>query len=252
MLNNKGITTVEVLICFVLVAIIASSLYSTVSMFNEKRIEESNKSKILLYSNMLTRKIQNDFIKYGLNYVEVDEQVESETREDGITGSARKIYTVKCTLNNEEKRILKITQQFTLSNIHLDGSKNLDDYFMIEYGPEGELVKYPIPELGEIKGVYDNNLKTFDTCSKAQQKNPSLSDSNCRVLKDLEINNVIVKISNEQTMYETGSHVLNIYIGFYHPELGNRYAINIISPIDFPLVYSNVTTKFNYNIEAEE
>ena len=39
MLNNKGITTVEVLICFVLVTIIASSLYSTVAMFNEKRIE---------------------------------------------------------------------------------------------------------------------------------------------------------------------------------------------------------------------
>lgn len=251
MLNNKGITTVEVLICFVLVTIIASSLYSTVSMFNEKRLEESNKSKILLYSNMLTRKIQNDFIKYGLNYVEVEEQVESETREGGVTGAARKIYTVRCTLNNEEVRVLKITQQFTQSNIHLDGSRNLDDYFMIEYGPEGSLVKYPIPELGEIRGVYDSNLKTFNACTRLKN-NPSFDESNCRILKDLEINNVIINISNEQTMDETGSHVLNIYIGFYHPELGNRYAVNIISPIDFPLIYSNTTTKFNYDIEADQ
>ena len=36
-LNNKGITTVEVLICFVLVVIITVSIYATVSSFNEKK-----------------------------------------------------------------------------------------------------------------------------------------------------------------------------------------------------------------------
>ena len=37
MLNNKGVTTIEVLICFVLVTIISTSLFSTVSMFNDNR-----------------------------------------------------------------------------------------------------------------------------------------------------------------------------------------------------------------------
>lgn len=246
MLNNKGITTVEVLICFILVTIIASSLYSTVAMFNEKRIEESNKSKILLYNNMLTHKIQSDFIKYGLNHAEIKEEV----------SGGRKIYTVLLILGNEEKRLLIITQQFTKSNIHLDGKSNLDDYFMIEYGPENELVKYPIPELGETKGAYDDEFngvgtgtKTFIPCEKAVGivKNINTS-SDCKILKDLEINNVIINISNEQSMDETGSHVLNIYIGFYHPELGNRYAINILSPINFPLVNSNKSIKFGYDI----
>lgn len=239
MLNNKGVTTIEVLICFVLVTIIASSLFSTVSMFNDKRIEEANKSKILLYNNMLSRRIQNDFIKYGLSYVDMEENIEQNA-----SGGTKRIYTINCNLNNEEKRIIKISQQFTRSNIHLDGSPNVDDEFMIEYGTESELVKYPIPELGEVKGVYDDNLKTFTPCNKLSES----EQSNCRILKDLEINNVIVNVSNEQNMYETGSHVLSLYIGFYHPELGNRYAINIISPINFPLVNSNKTVKFNYNI----
>ena len=56
-LNNKGITTVEVLICFILVAVITMSLYSVISSVNEKRLEESNKAKILIYKNTLTKKI---------------------------------------------------------------------------------------------------------------------------------------------------------------------------------------------------
>ena len=40
-LNNKGITTVEVIICFVLVIVITSSMYSIITSFNEKRIVES-------------------------------------------------------------------------------------------------------------------------------------------------------------------------------------------------------------------
>ena len=37
-LNNKGITIIEVLVCFVLVVIIAMSLFSTISAYNDKRI----------------------------------------------------------------------------------------------------------------------------------------------------------------------------------------------------------------------
>ena len=51
--------------------------------------------------------------------------------------------------------------------------------------------------------------------------------------KDLRISNVIMNISNENTASDITSHVLSIYIGFYHPTLGNKYAINIVSPINY-------------------
>ena len=53
-LNNKGITIIEVLVCFVLVVTISMSIFSTVSAYNDKRMLESYKSKVLNYKNILT------------------------------------------------------------------------------------------------------------------------------------------------------------------------------------------------------
>jgi len=54
-LNNKGITTIEILICFVLVVIITVSMYTIISTFNEKKIIEGYKEEITTYKNTLTR-----------------------------------------------------------------------------------------------------------------------------------------------------------------------------------------------------
>ena len=45
-LNNKGITTIEVIISFVITVIITTSLYTTVSNYNQKRLIENYRSKI--------------------------------------------------------------------------------------------------------------------------------------------------------------------------------------------------------------
>ena len=43
-LNNKGITTIEVIICFILVVTITTSMFATVSSFNQKRIIEQRRN----------------------------------------------------------------------------------------------------------------------------------------------------------------------------------------------------------------
>ena len=65
-LNNKGITTIEILICFVLLAVISTSLYNTVSIYRNKQILEGEKEKIYTYKNLLTKEIQDDIIKKRL------------------------------------------------------------------------------------------------------------------------------------------------------------------------------------------
>ena len=50
---------------------------------------------------------------------------------------------------------------------------------------------------------------------------------------NMQINNIIINVSNELTSDDIGSHVLNIYIGFYHPELTTRYGIQVICPINY-------------------
>ena len=54
-LNNRGITTIEVIICFVLVITIATAMYGTVASFNQKRIIEQYKEEIYTYKNVLTK-----------------------------------------------------------------------------------------------------------------------------------------------------------------------------------------------------
>lgn len=195
-LNNKGITTIEVIVCFVLVVIITLTMYSTISTFNQKRSLESYKARIYTYKNTLTKQIQDDFIKKGLLSANYNRKTEG----------AKVTYTVDCKLKDNTSRLLIIEQQLTYNEgVHEGGKRDVNDEFMIKYGPPTDLIEYPIPNLGEEEIEQTNGTKT-----KA---------------KNLSINNVLIKINS--------NNVLSIYIGFYHPELGTRYAIDIVSPINF-------------------
>jgi len=193
-LNNKGITTIEILICFVLVVIITVSMYTIISTFNEKKIIEGYKEEITTYKNTLTKEIQDDFIKIGINKANYEKKMEDSTSfiEHKLT----------CTMKDGSTRILKITQTLAKSEYHPGGLSDVDDDFKIEYGKsESDLIEYPIPDLGSFKNEYNHTVK------------------------DLSVNNVIIGITDD--------NVLSVYIGFYHPDLGTRYAIDIVCPINY-------------------
>ena len=165
-LNNKGITTIEVIICFILVVTISSSMFSTVAAFNEKRILEQYKEEIYTYKNLLTREIQDDFIKVGITEAHYDVKV---------TGN-QTTHTVDCIMKDGTNRKLVIKQSFAYSDFHPSGSRTTDDAFMISYGTQEDLIDYPIPELG-----YTTN-------------------ENGHKVQDFSINNVLIKIENDNIL----------------------------------------------------
>ncbi len=193
MYNKRGITTIEVIICFVLVVIITVSMFSIISSFGEKRVEERYKEEINNYKEIVTKEIQDDFIKIGLMNVSYNREVS----DDKTT-----VYSLDCTLKDGSPRRLEIIQRFTKSSYHPGGTTSASDYYMIKYGEPTDMIEYPLPDLGSFK-----NKETNQT------------------VKDLSINNVIIKISND--------NILSLYIGFYHPELTTKYAINIVCPINY-------------------
>ena len=83
-LNNRGITTIEVLLCFILVVIITTSMYGTISSFNNKRLVEQYKEKIFSYKELLTKEIQDDFVQVGLTHAKYTKNVVTANRADGI------------------------------------------------------------------------------------------------------------------------------------------------------------------------
>ena len=191
-LNNKGMTTVEVIICFVLVVLITVSMYTTISSYSTKVRTEENKAVILNYKEVLTKDIQDDFIKIGLVAADYSREVEDNTVK----------YVVNCTLKDGTERRLEIYQSFTESSFHPVGSADADDFYMIKYGTPEDMIEYPLPDIGSF-----TNKKTG------------------KKVLDLSINNVLIDITDD--------NILSIYIGFYHPELTTKYAIDIVSPINF-------------------
>lgn len=207
-LNNKGITTIEVIICFILVVTITTAMYGTIASYNQKRVVEQYKEEIYTYKNLLTKEMQDDFIKIGITHAEYTWKTDDDNK-------SKTTYTVNCTMKDGTKRKLEVVQQFAPSENHVDGEADAD-YFMISYGKPEDMIDYPIPDFGTTK-----QTKYIGEDGKPYFRD----DENGKPSKDLSITNVSVEI--------TADNVLNIYIGFYHPELGSRYGIQVIAPIDF-------------------
>lgn len=217
-LNNKGITIIEVLVCFVLVVIIAMSLFSTISAYNDKRMAENYKTRIYSYKNILTKDIQDDFITIGLTHATYKRTVDSTTKK--VT------HQVDCNLSDGTRRRLIVSQRFTQSASHPDGNPTLDDEFKIQYGnPDREITDYELPDLGSSYVKINDAGKPVSCKTKSDE---------CHEQKDLSINNILIEITND--------NVLSIYIGFYHPELSTRYGINIVAPMDFTSKLSDMSS----------
>lgn len=231
-INCKGFTTIEVLVCFVVVSVVMMSLFSVISAFNEKRIKESYRSRVYEYKNNLTNTIQADFIKKGLSSASIT-QTGSTSSDTGIT------YTVNCKLKDGTDRQLIVHQRFTKSSTHLDGNPTKSDDFYIIYGnPATEMIREDFPNLGEVAGQFDTTTNTF-----IKNDNYTECDGKPCINKDLQINNVLIYITNEENP-DADSHVLSIYIGLYHPDLGTKYGINIVAPINYQSSNANTAAAF--------
>lgn len=229
-LNNKGITTIEVLLCFVLVVIITVSIYATVSSFNEKKILEGYKEEIYNYKNLLTKEIEDDFIKIGLRNASYDTKYVKFVDEEDGTESVKNVYTVYMTLKDGSERKLVIEQLQAASSYHIGGSRKKDDEYMITYGTPDDPIEWSLPDLGHSGfDPVKNEVCDVDAPDR---------DVNCRMIQDLSINNVSINITDD--------NVLSIYIGFYHPEFATRYAIDIVCPIDYESGGRDSLTEWTY------
>lgn len=196
-LNNKGVTTIEILISFVLLAIIVVSLYGSVESYKNKQNIESNKNQIMTYKNLLTKEIQDDLIMKGLIDVTVKHQPFVAVPFTPET------YTVDFSFRDGTKSQL-IVKRVLANDYGVVGSGSCtsgkNDYFSISYGPEGDLTEYELPDLGSG----ENN-------------------EGCKVL-DLRMSDININTDND---------ILTIDIRFYHPDFSTKYGIDIACPINF-------------------
>ncbi len=128
MLNKKGITSVELLVCFIIISTIVVSMYNLILNYrNREQIEEIN-NEVVSFSNNLQEVIQSDFIMGHL--------VDSNVSDDG--------YSATFTFDNPNS--------YT-TTIEID-----PDSGVISYGKSGEVIDYEIPNIADLMLSPDSSI----------------------------------------------------------------------------------------------
>ena len=194
-LYNKGMTSIEVLLAFIVVVMLSVSMYTTISAYQNKQNIESFKEKIMTYKNLLTKEINDDLIKKGLIAVNVEVQEPNEANPNR-TGTD---YIITFTLKNGQQKRMKIHVVKAGENA-AGVAVDANDSFIISYGDINKEMEYPIPNLG------------------------STTNSNGKIVYDLRINTVEIS---------TDDWIFSVMDGITHPDLTNTYNISIVCPINF-------------------
>ncbi len=195
-LNNKGMTIIEVLVCFVLVAIISTSMYNSISNFNDRRNLESMKEKILNVKNLYTKQIEDDIVKKGLVHIGPETPTTGPWYIDGSGvpksgGSCNRSSDVgSCVANGDGKRIeLTFRDGSKKEIIAIRDTTGIN--YILAYGGNGNYIHEQLPNVGRSD---DGKLA-------------------------LRLGTV--------TMDDNDGNVLSVDIRFDHPQLSEKYGIKI-------------------------
>lgn len=130
MLNKKGITSVELLVCFIIISAIVVSMYNLILNYrNREQIEEIN-NEVITFSNNIQEVIQSDLIMGHL----------TEVSNVGIDG-----YTATLAFNNPN--------EYT-TTISINPNTGV-----ISYGKTGDVIDYEIPAIADLMLSPDSKIE---------------------------------------------------------------------------------------------
>lgn len=199
-LNNSGMTIIEILLCFIIVVGICLSLFTTLNNYQIKENKESDRTQILKYKNLLEKTIYDDLIKKTLISVDqtiLDNDFKGKSCNDKWCRMEKYTFTFK---DGSQKFLILQKKIASYIDENSDETSKYSDDFLIEYGSEGNMIKYPLPDLGH--STDDAGLISYD----------------------FKINNIF---------FNTNNQVMNLYIGFYHPYFERMYGINLVCPLGY-------------------
>lgn len=129
-LNNKGITSVELLVCFIIVSTIVVSMYNLILNYrNREQIEEVN-NEVVAFSNNLQEVIQSDLVMGHLVSVS---NVSADSYSATLTFDSPNNYTTTITIKPNEG--------------------------VISYGKSGDVIDYEIPGIADLMLSPDSSIE---------------------------------------------------------------------------------------------
>ena len=129
-LNKKGITSVELLVCFIIISTIVVSMYNLILNYrNREQIEEIN-NEVISFSNNLQETIQSDLIMGHLVSVR---NISNDGYSATITFDNPNSYTTTLTIKPNEG--------------------------IISYSKNGDTIDYEIPGIADLMLSPDSNIE---------------------------------------------------------------------------------------------
>lgn len=198
--NNKGMTIIELILCFAIVSVIVIALLNTVMNYKTKEQLEDTKKTIISYKNVITKVIQSDIIYNDLAGVKVLESTGKASSDTTETWSVELTFN-KPFLDGSTVKLLQVVRGNTKNYIiYPDIAKNGDTYV-------SQNVRYNL----------ETSTSVFDV---------DVNGSGSTKVKYSDIRFAYVSLKATDTMFR-------LDIPIYHSELGTKYHINIVAPINY-------------------
>ena len=213
-LNNKGLTAIEILVCFSIISVLVISMLNIVNNYKTKQDNESYKSDIYTYKTTLTDAVYKDIIdnKGVVSYTKTEyPEISDDTEAYKVNDFS---YTITLTYKSGKQSTIYIKNNNRCVKYKRDGNGK-------------KVIESTNQECTD--GISDNidyeNSEYYVTFTKYQSDGTTKIDEDKFPLPNipnLKYNDINQKYNNL---------IFNIKIGLWHPDLGTKYdVLNIITP----------------------
>lgn len=194
--NNKGLTAIEILVCFSIVVVIVMSMFKVVNNQRDKQLIESYKNSITTYKNSVTKTIEEDIRKNG--------GIRTILDFEDIPSSDNKVRIgIHFQLTSGEQRYLRVYKEY-----NCDEDCEVDDCSQNQ--------------------CEQNNYIKYTDVEKKESEIFRIPD-----IYNLRFNLIDIGLVGQEGKHTQDGKYLKIYVEFIHPDLGTRYsALNLIYPMD--------------------
>lgn len=119
--KEKGFTTLELLVCFIITSVIMLTMFTAIMSYRERQQIESIRNRVMTYDYTMTKMVQDDVIK-------------------------RKLIRVQ---QNSTNKITMYFERGSATSLTVDNSN--PELPAILYGPVGQEIRYPLPAIDDLK-----------------------------------------------------------------------------------------------------
>lgn len=205
-LNNKGLTVVELILCFVLLIILVFGMFNVVLEIKDYSETKELEKDLVSFKNRIIYMIQDDLIQYGLK----------ETSSSCPSGY-EKSYSTKClriALKNNDVKYLVVEPS----------SKT------IKYGTNNNsLEEYKIPHSEVIEFLDESNIGLCVNSNNVSGKNSYTTKTTCEGA-GFEWIGKLDSYQNITFTNDTTNKILTIDVPYFEIDGTKNYGFKIIHP----------------------